>query len=55
VTYHEHKYHLSIRSVLPGQGSWDLAQYQFLLQQWREIEEMLVEREAVDTGITAVQ
>jgi hypothetical protein len=27
-------------------------QHQFLLQQWRDIEEMLVERGAVDTGIT---
>jgi hypothetical protein len=27
-------------------------QHQFLLRQWREIEEMLVERGAVDTGIT---
>jgi hypothetical protein len=26
-------------------------QHQFLLQQWREIEEMLVEKEAADTGI----
>jgi hypothetical protein len=30
-------------------------QHQFLLQQWREIEEMLVKREAVDTGITAFE
>jgi hypothetical protein len=28
---------------------------QFLLQQWREIEEMLVERGANDSGITAVE
>jgi ankyrin repeat protein len=26
-------------------------QHQFLLQQWREIQEMLVERGAIDTGI----
>jgi hypothetical protein len=30
-------------------------QHQFLLQQWREIEEMLVERGAVDTGITTFE
>jgi hypothetical protein len=30
-------------------------QHQFLLRQWREIEEMLVERGAVDTGITALE
>jgi hypothetical protein len=29
-------------------------QHKFLLQQWREIEEMLVERGAEDTGITAI-
>jgi hypothetical protein len=29
-------------------------QHQFKLQQWREIEEMLVERGAADTGITAL-
>jgi hypothetical protein len=28
---------------------------QFLLQQWREIEEMLVERGATDTGITTLE
>jgi hypothetical protein len=34
----------------------DRVKHQFLLQQqWRGIEEMLVEREAVDTGITAVE
>jgi hypothetical protein len=32
----------------------DRIQHQFLLRQWREIEEMLVEREAVDTGIYTV-
>jgi hypothetical protein len=32
----------------------DQAQHQFLLQQWCEIEEMLVERGAHDTGITAI-
>jgi hypothetical protein len=30
-------------------------QHQFLLRQWREIEEMLVERGAVDTGIYTVE
>jgi hypothetical protein len=30
-------------------------QHQFLLRQWREIEEMLVEREAVDTGIDTLE
>jgi hypothetical protein len=33
----------------------DNLQNQFLLQQWREIEEMLVERGAADTRITAVE
>jgi hypothetical protein len=28
-----------------------MVQNQFLLQQWREIEEMLVERGAADTGM----
>jgi hypothetical protein len=28
---------------------------QFLLEQWREVEEMLVERDAHDTGITAFE
>jgi ankyrin repeat protein len=32
----------------------DKVQYQFLLQQWREIEEMTVKRGAVDTGITTL-
>jgi hypothetical protein len=32
----------------------DRVQHQFLLQQWREIEEMLVERGAIDTGITTL-
>jgi hypothetical protein len=31
----------------------DRLQHQFLLQQWHEIEEMLVERDALDTGIPA--
>jgi hypothetical protein len=30
-------------------------QHQFLLQQWREIEEMLVERGATDTGIVTLE
>jgi ankyrin repeat protein len=30
-------------------------QHQFLLQQWREIEKMLVERGAADTGNTAIE
>jgi hypothetical protein len=29
--------------------------HEFLLEQWREIEEMLVEREATDTGIAAIE
>jgi hypothetical protein len=30
-------------------------QHRFLLQQWREIEEMLVERGAADTGIPTLE
>jgi hypothetical protein len=33
----------------------DRAQHKFVLQQWREIEKMLVERGAHDTGITACE
>jgi hypothetical protein len=33
----------------------DRMQQQFLLRQWREIEEMLVEKGAHDTGITAIE
>jgi ankyrin repeat protein len=33
----------------------DRVQHQFLLQQWRDIEEMLVERGAHDIGITAIK
>jgi hypothetical protein len=33
----------------------DQVQHQFLLRQWREIEEMLVERGAVDTGIDTLE
>jgi hypothetical protein len=33
----------------------DRVQHQFLLQQWRNIEEMLVERGATDTGITTFE
>jgi hypothetical protein len=33
----------------------DQVQHQFLLQQWRGIEEILVERGADDTGITAFE
>jgi hypothetical protein len=29
--------------------------HEFMVQQWREIEEMLVEREATDTGIAAIE
>jgi hypothetical protein len=32
----------------------EMVQHQFLLQQWRGIEEMLEERGAIDTGITAL-
>jgi hypothetical protein len=42
----------SDKVVLPENP--DKLQDQFVLQQWREIEEMLVEREAVDTGISAL-
>jgi hypothetical protein len=33
----------------------DQVQLQFKLQQWRGIQEMLVERGAIDTGITALE
>jgi hypothetical protein len=33
----------------------DKVQHEVLLQQWRDIEEMLVERGAHDTGITAIE
>jgi hypothetical protein len=33
----------------------DRVQHEFVLQQWREIEEMLVERGAHDTGITTLE
>ncbi len=33
----------------------DRVQHKFLLQQWRDIEEMLVERCADDTGITTIE
>jgi hypothetical protein len=42
--------HYSGRVALPDNS--DRIQDQFLLQRWSEIEEMLVERGAVDTGIT---
>jgi hypothetical protein len=43
----------SDQSVRPDNP--DRTQHQFLLRQWREIEEMLVERGAVDTGITTLE
>jgi hypothetical protein len=43
--------HFSYTSAHPDNP--DQVQDQLLLQQWRDIEEMLVERGAVDTGITA--
>jgi hypothetical protein len=39
----------------PDNPNPDRAKHQFLLQQWREIEEMLAERGAVHTGITAME
>jgi hypothetical protein len=36
-------------------GNRDRVQHQFAMQQWRKIEEMLVERGAADTGITALE
>jgi ankyrin repeat protein len=39
---------------LPGNPDLDQIQHQFLLQQWRDIEEILVERDAHDTGITTI-
>jgi hypothetical protein len=44
---------LSHHVALPDNA--DRAKHQFLLQQWREIEAMLVAREAIDTGITTVE
>jgi hypothetical protein len=38
-----------------GPDNPDEIKSQFLLQQWREVEEMLVERDAHDTGITAFE
>jgi ankyrin repeat protein len=32
-----------------------LVQHEFLVQQWREIEEMLLESGALDTGITTIE
>jgi hypothetical protein len=43
--------HFSNQVALPVNAN--RAQLQYLLQQWCEIENMLVEREAVDTGITS--
>jgi ankyrin repeat protein len=45
--------HFSDKVALPDIA--DKAKHQFLLQQWRGIEEMLAERQAVDTGTTAVE
>ena len=45
--------HSSKRVVRPDNP--DQVQNQLLLRQWREIEEMLVERGAHDTGITAIE
>jgi hypothetical protein len=44
---------LSDRVALPDKP--DRVQREFQLQQWREIEELLVERGAADTGIAALQ
>jgi hypothetical protein len=33
----------------------DQIQHQFLLQQWRDIEEMMVDRGARDAGITVIE
>jgi hypothetical protein len=43
----------SCKAALPE--SLDKVQDQFLLQQWREVEAMLMERGAIDTGITALE
>jgi hypothetical protein len=43
---------ISSKIALPDNS--DKVQHQFVLQQWRVIEEMLVERCVHDTGITAV-
>jgi hypothetical protein len=40
-----------VREIIALPGSPGRIQEQFLLQQWRDIEEMLVERVAADTGI----
>jgi hypothetical protein len=45
--------HLSDQVALPDNP--DRVIDQFVLQQWREIKEMLVERGANDSGITAVE
>jgi hypothetical protein len=42
-------------SSLPSGLSSKRVQDRFLLQQWSEIEDMLVERGAADTGITTVE
>jgi hypothetical protein len=38
----------------PGNPDPDQIQHHFLLQQWRDIEEILVERDAHDTGIATI-
>jgi hypothetical protein len=45
--------YFSVKAAIPDNPHQ--VEHHFLLQQWLEIEKMLVEREAVDTGITAVQ
>jgi hypothetical protein len=45
----------NIFSKIGGPDNPDQVQDQFLLRQWREIEDMLVERGAADTGITATE
>jgi hypothetical protein len=44
---------LSEKVVLPDNP--DRVQHQFSLQQWRKIEEMMVERGVIDTGITTLE
>jgi hypothetical protein len=44
-----------VRETAAILSNTDLARFQFLFRQWCEIEEMLVERQAVDTGITAME
>jgi hypothetical protein len=44
-----------VRSLIIAYSNAEQVQQQFLLRQWREIEEMLVERGATDTGVAAFE